>query len=466
LNRVPINFNQFPFGLDFQRSLFLLITKDPSFASLVIPHLQTSYFENDALIWAYNYLLEYKGSYNAVPNLRIILEETKNLDPTVREIYRITLEGVQEADLSSVEWLKDKTIDFIKRNIFVEAYRDSKDKYDGGLIIDAYDVMMRALESISKTTWEVDDREWFFENFNQRMSDRLSDDPNSESISTGIAELDKVLGGGLSLGEVGDWLAYAKRGKTTLLINHGVQAVRRCLKNVIHFPLEGSRSLVANRYDTIFAQEDYSLVKTGSMTANVYKNLLKEYSMFRKRLVIRGFTERWDYTIEDLYNEIRELKRLDNWEPQLVIIDYGDLLNGRGKYSSEEAKQRAAFQDIKTLAGKGYAIWTASQAQRPKSDLDTDASVLSFRNVADCYAKIQKVDFIGSINQTKEEKEAKQARLFADLYRDNECGVVIPVYADFAKMTIKGLRGQQPVNARQPIQLGYKHGLQQVKAPL
>lgn len=467
MRRAPIldNPQTFPFGIDFQRSLLLLITKDKQFASVVIQHLKVDYFENDVLKWAYNYLLEYREKYSAIPNINVILEETRVLDSSIKELFRITLEGVLEADLSSVDWLKDKTIEFIKRNLFVKSFQESKEKYNSGSVTEAYDVMMEALEAISKTSWGTEDREWFFEDFNQRMADRLAYDPSMDSISTGIPELDKVLGGGLSIGEVGDWLAYAKRGKTTLLTNHGVQAIRRGLKRVVHFVLEGTRSLVANRYDTIFAQEDYSIIKSGAMTNEVYEHLHREYEMFSEQLVIRGFTDNWEHTIIDLHNELRDLERLNNFRPELLIIDYGDLLDSRTKVRTEEAKQRSVFQDIKTLSGRGYAIWTASQAQRPKNDIETDDSVLSFRNVADCYAKVQKIDFMGSINQTKEERDGCQARLFAELYRDNEAGIIIPVYADFSKMTIKGLRENNIIKQQQPIQLGYKNGVQQVKAP-
>jgi len=73
--------------------------------------------------------------------------------------------------------------------------------------------------------------------------------------------------------------------------------------------------------------------------------------------------------------------------------------------------KKNAYADIKTLSPGGYAIWTASQAQRPKSDIEIDDSVLSFRNAEDCYVKAQKVDFIGSINQTKAGAKSKKAKL-------------------------------------------------------
>ena len=50
------------------------------------------------------------------------------------------------------------------------------------------------------------------------------------------------------------------------------------------------------------------------------------------------------------------------------------------------------------------------------------------------------------------------------MYRDNESGLIIPVYADFSKMTIKGIRGhEQNALYAQQHQLGYKKDFQQTK---
>jgi len=60
--------------------------------------------------------------------------------------------------------------------------------------------------------------------------------------------------------------------------------------------------------------------------------------------------------------------------------------------------------------------------------------------IAECFDKVRVADFIGSINQTSEERQANQMRLFAELYRDNEAGKVFLVKSDFSRMTIEGIR--------------------------
>jgi len=452
----PVPLTAFPFGVEFQKALLRLLSEDSAFASAAMPHLEPGYFENEVLAWAYNMLVQYKDKYDAVPSLRVVQDETRRLDPSVQEFYRLTIEQVIHADMSAEPWLRDQTLDFIKRNIYVRAHQESAAAFNGGDVEKAYEISMRAADEILNTDWESPDREFFFENFPQRYSQRLSEDPMADSISTGIHELDHTLGGGLSKGELGIWIAHSKRGKTTLLANHGVQGVRRGNHNVLHLIFEGGRKQVAARYDTIFAQEAYHLVRASGFSEETFQRIQYEYRMFTRRLVLRGFTERWDYTVADIFEEMRDLKRLHNWVPDLVIVDYGDLLRGRGNHRTETEHQTSAFRDLKALANRGYAVWTASQPQRPKNDIDAKTELLSSRNIADAYAKIRVADFIGSLNQTKEERTAKQMRIYAEMYRDNAADRTIMVHADFATMTITN-PGEVPAvsSPASPIPFGY-----------
>lgn len=467
---VPSLADSFPFGVEFQKSLLRLLTEDTNFASSAMPHLKPGYFENEVLVWAFAFMVQYKERYNAIPSLRVILEETRNLDVTVQEFYRATIETIMAADMTAEEWLRDRCMDFIKRNLFVGAFVECRDLYNQGKVTESYDTMMRTMENIFHTVWETTDREWLFENFAQRYSMRMSQ--VEDHIPTGIGELDRVLGGGLPIGEMGIWVAYPKRGKTTLLANLGVQAVRRDVHNVLHVVLEGSRRQVAARYDTIFAQEAYWKVKTSRISDETFRQIQFDYQMFQRRLVIRGFTERWNYSAADIDEEMRELRRLHNWRPHLIIVDYGDLLRGRGKnYRNETEVQREAFRDLKTLANRGHGLWTASQAQRPKKNLDADAETLESRSIADCYDKVRVADFLGTINQTALERQALQMRLLAEMYRDNEAGKIFHVRADFSTMTIRDWYAQTDgpltpiVPANEKTKLNYM-GPKDVRVPV
>ena len=471
MQRTPVQQPQavdhFPFGLEFQQALIHILCEDVTFAQASLSHLKPGYFEHEALSWAFSELVRYWEKYNTIPKLAVLFAEADKLEPATRDIYRLVLQRVVDADLEAEDWLRDKVIDFIRRNIFVRAHQEAADQYNRGEVDQAYELIMEAAEKIWNTDWGQPDREFFFENFAQRMSDRLSYDPRMESVATGIGALDHILGGGLGKGELGVWIAHSKRGKTTMLANHGVQAVRRGQRNVLHLVFEGARQQVAARYDTIFAQEAYADVRRGRISQDRYDALQYEYQMYQKKLVLRGFTERWDYTVADIAEELKELKRLHRWVPDLIIVDYGDLLRGRGKHKNETEHQTAAFRDLKALANRGYAVWTASQPQRPKHDPDMKSEILMAKNIADAYAKIRVADFIGSLNQTKEEREAKQMRVYAELYRDNAADQIIYVHADFATMTISGATQDPVLPQGQPGSppMGYTGQIKQLRGP-
>lgn len=462
----------FPFGVEFQKSLLRLLTEDPAFGNAVIPYLEPRFFENEVLSWAFTIVQKYREHYNATPNLRILMEETRQISAESKEFYRTTLDTVRQADTSGEDWLRDKVLEFVKRNIFVQAFRQSRTEYNAGKVEDSYTTMMEAMDRIHNTEWKPPDRSFFFEEFGNRVSRRLGTDPIMDSVSTGIPELDMVLSGGLSDGELGIWTAYSKRGKSTMLVNLGMQAVRRSGESVLHFVFEGSREQVETRYDTVFAQENYYHIKTAQFSRETYERMQYDYQMFGRRLIVRGFTSEWNYTCADIWNEIRELKRLYGWKPGVIIVDYGDLLRSREKYHRTETEhQTAAFKDLKSIANRGYKLWTASQAQRPKKDIDEDDDILKSRKIADAWAKVKVADFLGTINQTLEERKQKVARLFAEMYRDNEADKVISVHADFSLMTISALKNVgstevQPsvvVNSANPV-MGYKP--QQRRAPV
>lgn len=438
----PVNIDavpgRFPFGTEFQASLFRLLLEDGAFAHAVQEYLEPAYFEAEPLAWAWATCQRYREQYGAMPSLRMLLEQTRALDSRIAPLYTATLLTVGQASLKDEAWLRDQVLEFVRRNVFVRAFRESKDLYNAGKVAEAYDHMMEQMDRIRTTTLEQVDREWVCANLPARQSYRLGADGRGDTITTGLRWLDKILEGGLHLGELGIWIAAPKSGKTTMLVQHGVAGVRSAFKNVLHCVFEGSRRQVVNRYDAAFSEELYAQVKVGDIHDRKYAELLAEYQVLSQKLVVRAFTERWDYSVVDVHEEIRALKREHGWEPQLVIIDYGDLLRGREKhYNSETEKQRAAFRDIKSLANRGYAVWSATQSQRPKPGEENKPGWIRSQNVADCYDKIRVSDFGGSINHTLEERTLKIARLLAEYYRDSEAEQTTVVRADFARMLIR-----------------------------
>ena len=439
----PAPQSNLPFGTDFQGMLLKLLVENTAFSRSLVGYLKPNYFQNEAMAWAWGWALHYRESYAALPSFALIMDQTRFLDANLQPVYQAVLDMVRQRPVSDELYLRDQTMDFVRRQIFRQSFLDSKDLFNAGHVDKAYDMVQERMDELRAVQWETADRQWLGEGFAERHIERQRTMAEGTFYTgTAIPMIDNTLGGGAYPGFAGLWLARPKAGKTTFLTNLGAVAMRAYQRNVLHVPLEGSGKYIADRYDTIFTEELYANVRSGDIDAARYALAFQEMQMMRRKCVIRAFTDEWDYDITHVWNEMRELKQMYGWEPDVIILDYVDLLNGRpkpGGYKSDTSSAKAASQDVKSLANRGYAVWTASQVQRPKDkDFDETQEVLKSREIADCYARVRIFDLIGSLNQTREERQQGVLRLYLELYRDGESDQEILVSADFQRMKIGG----------------------------
>jgi replicative DNA helicase len=61
------------------------------------------------------------------------------------------------------------------------------------------------------------------------------------------------------------------------------------------------------------------------------------------------FNAHWKYTVLDVESKIKELKRVGRM-PDLVIIDYADLLSAVEKYDQHRHEQTEVYRGLKRLA--------------------------------------------------------------------------------------------------------------------
>lgn len=433
---------QFAFGPEFQRALLRYALDDDSFAALISKHLQPSYFESPALGWIFSTIQWYVGQYSRAPSPLVLLDACSRMHPSLIEQYRPTVTAVTTAPTVEAQYIGERLTEFIKRNLFVDGIEKLRHLYNGGSVEDAYRFWAERADQIHSVTTESPDRSFFFEDFDDRISRRRHEAAHEHlyTFPTGIPDLDDVLGGGLSKGELGIWVAYPKVGKSHMLQWLAYYAVR-ALRIPVHYTvLEGGREQVEDRFDAAFAYMTARELKTNDVDLQRMQALRDEYQELRQLLVIRGFTksgDAWSATPDDIYRDLVDLRQRRGFRPRLLVTDYGDLLKPRPgvSHDNEMRAQASVFRDLKALCDRddGYAHWTASQAQRPtKGATENEKHVVRSQQIADCYEKVRCADFIGSLNRTGTEMVEERMRIFAELYRSNPAGRLIEVKTDFA----------------------------------
>lgn len=156
------------------------------------------------------------------------------------------------------------------------------------------------------------------------------------------------------------------------LINVGSHAVKQGL-NVVHYTLELNEGYVGQRYDAVL---------TGIANQNLKYNLEDveaAVSKLKGNLVIKYYPTK-TASCSTLRAHIEKMILIGK-KPDLVIVDYADLL--RGSVSKREMRHEleSIYEDLRGIAGEyEVPLYTASQANRCLS-LDTIVDIKDKGNI-------------------------------------------------------------------------------------
>lgn len=434
------------FGPDFQRVLVRVCVDDPGLRSLVHRFTSTRQlaFTDPASAWAWSIV----GRYDR-PSILHLKTEARRL-PAV-DPARMGVESILSAtDYRDREYVAEQIVDWARRQVFMAGFEEAREEWNKGNATAAYDTMRTRMDELMSIKLDTADRGWFFEEFDDRQERREIVAAGEDYFPSGIDKIDLDMDGGLSYTQLEVPLAYSGIGKTFYCVQRG-RICARMRRRALHLVLEGGRAGTEDRYEAAFTDSIYREVKRGEFDERTLFVLRREYAIYRENLVIRGFNDRqaWRVSFEDILAELQELRQQRGWVPDLIIVDYGDLVWAPG--DDDRQRQKIAFRQLKTLAERrefrghrGYAVCAPSQAVRPTKGADNREHVLKPRDVADCYEKVRVADAIITINRTTREKEHRIARVHLGKYRDAEDGRTVRVRTDYAKGQFAVLGAEEP----------------------
>ena len=393
------------YGYNFQVKLLSALFKDKPFLQQISDILDSNYFESDANKWVVKSVAEYFSEYKTSPTLDVMKVKIDEIDNDVLKASVIdTLkEVVRNLDADDIDFVKDESIKFCKNQKLKSAIVDSVQLLQRG---DYDQIKFRVDEAMKAGT----DRDIGHE-YNIHIDERFSE-TTRQTTSTGWEAIDQLMDGGLGPGELGVFVAPAGIGKSWGLVNAAANAVKDG-KTVVHYTLELNGAYVGLRFDSVF---------TGIAAQNLkfYQEDIKEkVAELKGDLVIKYFPTK-TATVNSLKAHLDRCIMLSK-KPDLVIVDYADLLRGTGKEIRHELGN--IYEDLRGMAGEyEIPIWTASQANR--SALDDD--VIGAEKIAESYSKIMTADFVISLSRKIEDKIAGTGRFHVIKNRFGPDGITFP----------------------------------------
>ena len=393
------------FGYSFQIKLISALFKDKVFLQQIIDILDSNYFDSEANIVILDMIKDYFSEYKNAPTLeamkiKIVEMDNDLLKKTIAENIKAAFANLDAEDL---DFVKEKALEFCKNQEIKKAIVNSVELLNNG----DYDSIKALVDNALKAGLERNVGHEYKTSVEERYLESVRN-----TVKTQWEAIDDIADGGLGKGELGVFVAPAGIGKSWALVNVGAAAAKAGL-NVIHYTLELNEAYVGLRYDSVMtgiaAQElKYNIEEVKKNVENIKGNLIVKY------FPTKGAT------VNTIASHI-ERCRANGFPPDMIIVDYADLLRGKGKEVRLELGN--IYEDLRGLAGEHeIPVWTASQANR--SALEDD--IIGAEKIAESYSKIMTADFVVSLSRKIEDKIAGTGRWHVIKNRFGPDGITFP----------------------------------------
>ena len=415
------NRNFSKFGKAFQEKVFQSMLTDIQWSAQMIEVMRPDYFDLKYLSFLCTKYFAYYEKYKTFPTLTILItiikeDLSKSKDHVLRDQIIEYLHRMKtNPDIGDLQYVKDKSLEFCKRQAFKDALEQSVELIQTEKYESVLNIMKEAISVGMPNTAGHN----FFDDIEARFVQI-----NRQVCPTGLDKIDSqdILRGGLGRGELGVIAANTGVGKSHFLVAMGCSAMRAG-KNVIHYTFELSEHDTGKRYDSNLCDiPSNEIIDRKSEVIDKYKK------MDVGKLIIKEYPT-GSASVMTLRNHIEKLT-LKGFTPSLVIVDYADVMKSSKAYDSLRHELKLIYTELRNLAVElQIPVWTASQANKDSSKAD----VVGLENLGESYAKAQVADVVLSISRKPMEKSTGSGRIFVAKNRAGRDGLLFPINIDTAK---------------------------------
>ena len=417
------NANFSKYGKSFQEKLCMVILDDRSFADQIEEVLDINFLELNYLKLFLTKVFSYREKYGVHPSrdimktiLRSDLDAENELTAKqVREFYVRS----QIADLTDVEYIKDTSLDFCKK----QNLKSAMVKSIGLLQNSSYDEISQVINDSLKLGMDNDEGYDWKKDFEERFKPRFRN-----PISTGWDLIDNISKGGLGQKELGVVIAPTGAGKSMVLVHLGTQALKAG-KTVVHYTLELQDTVIGSRYDSCLTK-----VPLGNLMSFKEK-IYEEVQDIEGRLIVKEYPTK-SATTHTIKTHLEKLK-MRNINVDMIIVDYADLLRPVRMQREKRNELETIYEELRGIASEMQCpIWTASQTNRS----GLNAEVITMEAISEAFNKCFVSDFIFTVSRTVDDKVANGGRVFVAKNRNGPDGLVFPIFMDTSTVSIKVLQ--------------------------
>ena len=419
-----------------EEAIISLALDHPEFFTNIGAYIKPNLFLRPECQYVMAHILNAYEKYGIVPSRQILRSKiVKEL--TVDDNYRdVLLLLDRKSDHREVPIIKEELIKWARQRSFGLLYSEEA-------IASYHEGDFEALEKIfTEANKIVDIGEggfWLFKSL-----ETLFEPQANVHLTTGFPRLDSVLNdGGPSLKEVLCWMAPTGVGKSILLINNAISSFKGIGPDgnlgqdvlLVTFELDTYKTAmrILASATTIPSRQ---LADKQDDVVNKFKIL---QSTYKKNILIYELPPN-ECSVEHINAIIDTNRKRHGFNPSVVILDYLDLMvsrvpeyNKKGDYE----KLKNVATEIRGLAKKqNVLVFTATQTNRNGAE---DGVLIDMTKIADSFGKQFALDYVISLNQSREDRDAIPSRLsfFLAKNRNGPKNEIIDCVINYDNMVVK-----------------------------
>ena len=398
------------YGHDFQIKVLSSLLTHKEFLVNIHDIISEEYFENQAQKWAIKEVLNYYDKYHTTPSLDILKVELQKVD---NEVLQISIkEQLKQAFVSSdddLEYVQEEFTNFCKNQQLKKALMSSVDLLKAG----DFDGIRFIVDNALKAGQDKNIGHEYAKDIESRYREN-----SRETVPTPWPRINDLLQGGLGNGDFGLIFGNPGGGKSWSLVSLGGHAVKMGY-TVLHYTLELGEDYVGKRYDAFFTKIPVNKV-------DAHKDQVAELiPQLPGKLIIKEYPT-GKASISTIESHIAKATSMGT-KPDLVIIDYVDLLSSRKTNRERKDEIDDIYTSTKGLARQlDIPIWSVSQVNRAGAN----DNVIQGDKAAGSYDKIMITDFCMSLSRKKEDKVNNTGRFHLMKNRYGMDGITFGIEAD------------------------------------
>jgi replicative DNA helicase len=417
-------------GRSYQEKVVQAMIQDPLFADQMIDVMDPRFFDLEYLKEITGKFFDHKRKYRTFPSadvVEIMVTKDQNIDRDlgiqVKDYFKRIIEHPLNGDAG---YIQASSLDFCRKQTMKEAILQVIDKMQES----NFDAISGIIRSALAAGASRDLGHNYMEGFATRSTRSIR-----KPMSTGWGPLDKALNGGWERGTICTFIAPTGAGKSHFLVNAGAAGVENGL-NVCYISLEMADYKIGLRFDSY-----YSGVEINSIPD--FKEKVEETarSKVKGRLFIKEFPTK-TASVQTVRSYLQRLQAVHNFTPDILLIDYADLLRGSKGYADKRFELEGNYEELRALAQEfNFVVLTADQTNRSGLDME----IVTISQIGESYAKATVCDLIMTVSRTMDDRQQNTGRLFVAKSRLGRDGMIYPFIMNPATVKVRLLEEHSSV---------------------